>query len=49
MARIVGIDDELDWETLEQREDDSAIVLAYLGELLNSLVMLLMGALPDVD
>lgn len=49
LARIVGIETEDDWNRLEVGEDDAAVVLAYLGELLGTLVELLMGGLPDPD
>ncbi|CAN5478502.1 hypothetical protein BH23ACT9_BH23ACT9_30390 [soil metagenome] len=47
LSRAVGIETEMDWERLETEDDEAALVLAYLGELLNSLVMLLMGGLQD--
>jgi hypothetical protein len=49
LSRAVGIEVEADWERLEEEDDEAALVLAYLGDLLNSLVMLLMGALPEDD
>lgn len=47
LSRAVGIETESDWERLEMEDDEAALVLAYLGELLNAMVMLLMGGLPD--
>lgn len=47
LSRAVGIRTEADWEGLESQNDEAALVLGYLGELLNGLVMLLMGSLPD--
>lgn len=49
LSRAVGIQTEADWERLESLDDEAALVLGYLGDLLNSLVMLLMGSLPDPD
>ncbi len=47
LSRAVGIETEQDWEGLEDSEDDIAMVLGYLGDLLNGLVMMMMGSLPD--
>ncbi len=47
LSRAVGIETEEDWERLDALDDEAALVLGYLGDLLNSLVMLLMGGLPD--
>lgn len=49
LSRAVGIETEADWERLETEDDEAALVLAYLGELLNGLIELLMGGLPDPD
>ncbi|MGI9017387.1 MAG: DUF2017 family protein [Euzebya sp.] len=47
LSRVVGIQTEADWERLEDSDEEAAIVLGYLGDLQNSLIMLLMGGLPD--
>lgn len=47
LSRTVGIHTEADWDTLADRDDHSAVVLAYLGDLLNSLVVLLLGGMDD--
>ncbi|HUG83410.1 MAG TPA: DUF2017 family protein [Euzebya sp.] len=49
LSRAVGIETEEDWERLHHTDDEAALVLDYLGELLNTLVMLLMGTLPDPE
>lgn len=47
LSRAVGIQTEADWDTVYDSQDHSAIVLGYLGDLLNALVILLMNGLPD--
>ncbi|WP_370327163.1 DUF2017 family protein [Euzebya sp.] len=51
LSRVVGIETEADWERVEEiadeREDHAVLVLAYLGDLLNGMVLLLMGGLDD--
>lgn len=49
LAQIVGIRTEEDWERLIEADDEAALILAYLGELLGMLVLLLDGALPDEE
>jgi hypothetical protein len=49
LSRIVGIQTESDWDRIAESDEESAIVLGYLGELQNSLVMLLMHGLPDPE
>ena len=50
LARVVGIDDESDWEELEDNLDgDTEIVLAYLGDILHSMVVMLMGGWQQPD
>ncbi len=47
LSRAVGIETEEDWEALHESSDEMALVLGYLGELLNGLVMLVMGTLDE--
>jgi hypothetical protein len=47
LAKAVGIETEQDWDDMDIDTDEGALVLAYLGELLNGLVELLMEGLPD--
>jgi hypothetical protein len=47
LARAAGIQTEEDWERLVEVDETSAVVLSYLGELLDGLVGLVMGGLPD--
>lgn len=49
LAEVVGIRTESDWDDLATEDDEAALVLAYLGELLVGLVTLLDGALPDEE
>lgn len=47
LAHIVGIEREEDWEGLLDDDEEAGLILAYLGELLVTLVHLLEGGLPD--
>ena len=47
LAHVVGIEAEDDWERLLDTDEEAALILAYLGELLATLVHLLEGGLPD--
>lgn len=49
LSRAVGIETEEDWELLHETDEEAALVLDYLADLLNGLVMLLMGGLPDPE
>ncbi len=49
LATVVGITEESDWQQLEDPSDDSEIVLAYLGDILHSMVVLLMGDMDEAD
>lgn len=47
LARVVGIRTETDWESLEDSGEDVAVVLRYLGDLLNAFVVLMMGQIEQ--
>jgi hypothetical protein len=49
LSRAVGIETEADWEELEAADDDLAVVLTYLGQVLDGLVVIAMGGLDDAS
>lgn len=47
LSRAAGVETEADWERLDATGTDLAVVLGYLGELLNGLVLIAMGSVGE--